>query len=335
MAQQDNDNQKITQLIKRNLSEIITGEELSDLISTRCPGAITAYCGYETSGPVHIGTMIAVNKQVDFQNAGMKVKVLFADLHTYLNRKGTEAWIDEMIEYWTNAFKAIGLNKSNVEYVRGSDFQYNKEYIRDILELGLDITLKRAIRSMQDIARDIEHARVSQMMYPLMQIADMKALNIDLALGGMEQRKIHVLAREIMEKINFKKPVCLHNPLLCSLQGPATKMSSSKPETMIRIEDSPGDIEKKLNKAFCPPGVEGNPIAEICRYIIFPKIGKLDIKRPEKFGGDVELNNYGDLQSAYLEKRLHPADLKKAAALALCDILEPVRDAGLSYPANT
>ena len=311
-------------LIKRNTAEIVTEEELTSLLKEKKNPV--AYCGYEVSGPVHIGTMVAISKQIDLQNAGVKVKVLFADVHTQLNRKvkkeGGENWIDEMMEYWKNCFVALGLN---AEFVRGTDFQYEREYVHDVLSLGLLTTLNRAKRSMQEVARDLEHARVSQMIYPLMQAADIKALDVDIAHGGLEQRKIHMLARELLPEIGCKKPVCIHTPLLCSLKGPGEKMSSSKPETMIRVEDEPEEIKKRISHAYCPQEFEGNPILQICKYLIFPMSDKLEIKRKEKFGGDLEFNSYSELEKKYLEGKSHAMDLKSAVAEDLIEILEPVR----------
>jgi tyrosyl-tRNA synthetase len=249
------------------------------------------------------------------------VTVLLADVHTRLNRKNVN--IDEMISYWRETFKAFGLKKA--EYVLGSDFQFEKEYVKDVLELGLKSTLNRALRSMQEVARDIENAHVSQVIYPLMQIADIKALKADVAYGGMEQRKIHMLAREILSEIGCKKPVCVHTPLLPSLKGPEVKMSSSIPESMIAAEASPGDIKSKINSAFCPPQAEGNPILGICKLVLLPRIGKLEVKRPEKFGGDITYSDYNALQEDYLSKKLHPQDLKSATSEALSALLEPVR----------
>lgn len=319
-------------LIKRNLTEIVTEDELDNLLKENKQP--TTYCGYETSGPVHIGTMVAVNKQIDFQNAGLKVKVLFADVHTHLNKKGAEDWIDKMVEYWKNCFIALGLDKA--QYIRGIDFEFNKDYVHDVLELGLHTTLNRARRSMQDIARDLEHAAVSQMIYPIMQIADIKALDVDIAHGGMEQRKIHMLAREVLPEIDYKKPVCVHTPLLCSLQGPRSKMSSSKPETMISVTDSPNEIKKKIRASFCPPDKEGNPVLEMCKYLIFTKFNEMKISRPEKFGGDIEFNSYSELEDKYLAGNLHPMDLKSGVSENIIKILEPVRDMmdskGLEFP---
>lgn len=309
-------------LVKRNAAEIVTEEELDILLKEN--RTLTTYCGYETSGPVHIGTMVAVMKQIDYAKAGLKVKVLFADLHTLLNKKGTESWIDEMVTYWRDCFEGLGLK--NAEYVRGTDFEYDKEYMHDILQLGLLTTVNRAMRSMQEVARDLENAHVSQMIYPLMQIADIKALNVDIAHGGMEQRKIHMLGRELLPEIGYKKPVCMHTPLLVSLQGPGCKMSSSKPETMIKVDEKPEDIKNKINKAYCPLEKEGNPVLQMYEYIIFPRLGAVDVKRPEKFGGDVTFTSYAELETAYLGKTLHAMDLKNTAAQKLSEILEPVRE---------
>ena len=97
-------------LIKRNVEEIVTTEGLKELLKRKSPQQVTTYCGYEVSGPVHLGTMVAVQKQLDFQAAGLKVKVLLADLHTLLNRKGEEEWIKEQLDYWKNSFIKLGLN---------------------------------------------------------------------------------------------------------------------------------------------------------------------------------------------------------------------------------
>ena len=211
-------------LVTRNLAEAVTEEELRDVLRKENP---SVYCGYETSGPVHIGHMVTATKLLDMQAAGFKVKVLLADVHTLLNRKGSQDWIESMGAYWTECFRGYGLG--NAQFVRGSSFQFNREYVSDVLSLALTVTMNRALRSMQEVARDIENARVSQVIYPLMQIADIKALGVDVAYGGLEQRKIHMLAREVLPEIGCPKPVCLHTPLICSLQGPDSKMSSSKP----------------------------------------------------------------------------------------------------------
>jgi tyrosyl-tRNA synthetase len=317
--------------VMRNLVEVVTEDELDAVLSSKSP---SVYCGYETSGPVHIGHMVTATKLLDLREAGFKVKVLFADVHTLLNRKGSQEWVEKMVGYWTECFKGFGL--TDVEYVKGSDFQFQKEYVSDVLKLALDVTMNRALRSMQEVARDIENAHVSQVIYPLMQIVDIKALGVDVAYGGLEQRKIHMLARETLPELGFRKPVCVHTPLICSLQGPECKMSSSKPETIIAVDEEPSSIKKKVSSAYCPPEAVSNPVLDACKLLLFPRLGRLRVSRPAKYGGDAEYDSYAQLEADYLSKKLHPADLKSMTSEGLGSLLEPVRkhlkDSGTEYP---
>lgn len=48
-------------------------------------------------------------------------------------------------------------------------------------------------------------------------------------------------------------------------------MSKSDENSAIFMEDSAKDVEKKIKMAFCPEKVvEGNPIMDYCKSIIFP-----------------------------------------------------------------
>lgn len=304
--------------LKRNLVEIITEEEFDNLNLDLHP---TVYCGYETSGPFHIGTMTTALKLLNFLNAGFTVKILLADVHTKLNRKGDDEFIKRMVDYWKRCFIALGLK--DAEFVIGSNFQFEKDYVEDVLKLSLETTVNRGIRSMQEVGRDLENAKISQIIYPLMQIVDMKYLKVDVAYGGMEQRKIHMLAREILPKI-YKNVIFCHSPLIVSLLGPGSKMSSSKPETMIKIDEEPEIIKKKVLYAYCPIEKENNPILQICKFIIFQKNDEFKVKRSEKFGGNLTFTSYEELENAFINKKLHPADLKNAVAESLIEILEPI-----------
>ena len=315
------DKQKRKELVMRNLQEVFVEDELDKLLEKKQP---VVYCGYETSGPVHLGHWFSIRKLIDFQKAGFKVKILLADYHTYLNLKGEMDWIKEMCEYYKRIMIALGLDEKKTEFIYGSSYQVKPDYFADLIGLSQKVTVKRALRSMQEIARDVDHAKVSQMIYPLMQTLDIKYLKLDAALGGMEQRKIHVLAREYLEGNGWKKPVCFHHPLMVSLQGSGSKMSSSKPETMIFLHDSEENIRKRLGKAFCPKEKEGNPIYQICKFHVFPGLGKLEIKRPEKYGGDLVFNSFEEFDEQF--EKIHPQDLKNGVADAIVKMLAPVRE---------
>jgi tyrosyl-tRNA synthetase len=258
---------------------------------------------------------------MDMRKAGFKVKVLFADWHAWLNKKGDWDFINEQVKLWEKTFIDLGLE--DAEFVKGTDFQTKKEYFEDLLKLSLQTTVQRGLRAMQEVARDIEHAHVSQVIYPLMQINDIKHLEVDVAQAGIEQRKSHMLAREIMDSINYKKPLFVHTPLINSLLGPGKKMSSSIPESLISVNDSKKDIENKLKKAYCPEGiVENNPVLEIAKLVVFPRVKTLVIERPQKYGGDVSYSSYEELEKDFSLKLLHPADLKQSVAISLSKILK-------------
>jgi tyrosyl-tRNA synthetase len=306
------------QLVTRNTVEIVTAEDLTALLAQSHK---TVYAGYEPSGEIHLGHLVTINKLVDLQAAGFDVIVLLADLHAFLNRKGTMEKVKELADYNRQCFEGLGLR--NVRYVLGSDLQLNRDYELLLLQLSQQITLNRATRSMDEVGRQMDHPTVSQMIYPIMQMADIAMLGVDAAVGGIDQRKIHMLAREHLINFGYKAPVCIHTPILNGLDG--KKMSSSQ-GNYISVADTEEEIRKKCQKAFCPPEVPENPILQIFQYHIFPRLPKITIKRPEKFGGDRIFVNYSDLESSYGRGEIHPLDLKKSCGECLVEILAPVRE---------
>ena len=72
-------------------------------------------------------------------------------------------------------------------------------------------------------------------------------------------------------------------------------------------------IKNKLNKAFCEPGkVEDNGVLAFAKHVLMVINKEIEIKRPEKFGGNVKYKTYDKLEKDYIDKKLHPMDLKNA-----------------------
>ncbi len=308
------------ELIKRNAQEILGEDNLKKSLNKKQP---IVYCGYEPSGDMHIGHLVTILKLRDFEKAGFKVKILLADWHAWLNKKGDWKFINEQTKKWMQAFKKIGLEKH--EIVVGTSFQRKENYIDDVFTLAANSTLNRGLRAMQGVARDIEHAKVTQIIYPFMQVADMKALKVDAVVAGMEQRKIHMIAVESLKEIDYPVPAFVHTSLIPSLKGAESgKMSSSDKESLISVKDSSKEIKNKISKAYCPEGGE-NPILDIAKIIILPEFEKLEIKRPEKFGGNVTYNSYNDLEKDFLSKKLHPLDLKNIVGEKLAELFEKIQ----------
>jgi tyrosyl-tRNA synthetase len=326
------------ELITRNATEVVTEEEVRSLADD--PAGKRAYVGYEPSGVLHIGHMLAANKLIDLQEAGMEVVVLLADVHAYLNGKGTFAEIRETAERMREQFVAYGLDESATEFVYGSEFQLDREYVLDLHELELSTTLNRAQRAMAEIQGD-DTAKVSHVVYPLMQALDVAYLDLDLAVGGLDQRKVHMLHREQLPAMDgesdhaYDARPCIHTPILADLDTGVGKMSSSG-GTTISMEDSSEEIERKVNAAYCPPtrspeptddGEEReHPVLQIFRYHVFPRFETVVVERPDQYGGDLTYDDYESLATDLDSGDLHPADAKGALATYLDRLVAPGRE---------
>ncbi|HDO19876.1 MAG TPA: tyrosine--tRNA ligase [Thermoplasmatales archaeon] len=333
--------EKLDRLL-RNTVEVVTVDELKKILGEE---RVKAYIGFEPSGIVHIGWKICANKIRDFIECGFDFTILLADWHAYINDKmgGDIEKIRICGKYMEDCFEAMGVNKDKVKFVYASDYVNDSSYWELVLRTAKSISLSRAKRAMDIMGRKEEEAEkdLSKLFYPTMQVSDIFYLDVDVAYGGMDQRRAHMLAREVAKKIGRKTPIALHTPILTGLHAKGrmdpleAKMSKSKPESMISIHDSEEEVERKLMKAFCPEReIENNPVLEIWKYIIFQEFDEITIERPEKFGGTLHIRSYNDMEELYSAGRLHPLDLKKATAKYVNEILSPIRDYFSKHPQN-
>jgi tyrosyl-tRNA synthetase len=334
-----NTEEKIS-LIKSFAEEIITENELRELFNTK--KILTAYDGFEPSGQIHIAQgllrAITVNKLI---KTGVKFKFWVADWFAMLNNKldGDLKKIKIVGEYFIEVWKACGMDLKNVEFIWASDYiKSHPEYWETVLRLSKEASVQRVLRCGQIMGREEStNNPSSQILYPLMQAADIHHLQVDIAQLGMDQRKVNMLARDIFPKLGIKPPIAIHHHMLLGLQHSdsglegiekkiALKMSKSKPDTAIFMNDSAEEIKRKFKKAYCPEGVEEeNPIMEYAKYIVFEKFSSIKISRPEKFGGDLTIKNYEELKEKFINKEIHPLDLKDAVGNYINQSLEPVR----------
>lgn len=321
--------------------EIITHEDLENLLDTH--DTFVAYDGFEPSGNPHIAQgiirSININKMT---KAGAKFKMLVADWHAWANNKmgGDLEKIQTVGKYLIELWKVCGMDLDNVEFVWASDLVKDEDYWKKVMKVSINSTVKRVLRCSQIMGRSESDAlQSSQILYPCMQAADIFHLKADVCQLGMDQRKVNMLAREIGPKLGFWKPIIVSHHMLQGLGKPpgpeasaeekamAMKMSKSKPDTAIFMTDTEKKIKKKMNKAYCPEGViQENPVLEYARYIVFEKFDTFTIERPEKWGGNLEFESYWELEKAFENKELHPADLKQGVATHINKLIEPVRD---------
>jgi tyrosyl-tRNA synthetase len=320
-------------LIKRNTEEIVTEEELKKLLETKEHPSV--YLGTAITGRPHIGYFVWVLKLADFLKAGFRVKLLLADIHGSLDNTPWDV-LEQRYEYYRMVilpmFEAIGADVSKFEFVKGSSFQFKNEYIHDLLKLSTFSSINDAKRAGSEVVKQSDNPKLSGLIYPLMQSLDEEHLKVDIQYGGVDQRKILMFARENLPKIGYKRRIEIMTPLIPGLHGGDGKMSASVKGSKIDLLDSEGDVKKKVSAAFCPEGVvEGNGVLAFLKYVVM--VYKSDqgkefvIKRPKKFGGDVSYSTYNNLEKDYLNKKLHPADLKNALVEEINILLKPIRKA--------
>ena len=169
------------------------------------------------------------------------------------------------------------------------------------------MTLKRTMRTLDIMGRKEEDEKIdlAKLLYPPMQAADIHSLDLDIVHAGMDQRKIHMLVREIFPKMKWKVPVAVHHSLLPGLTQPnqdeverageVAKMSKSNPDSGIFIHNSDDEIRKKIRKGGCEEGLtDNNPILEYARQVVFHEYDSKYVEIPEKFGGNINYKKYED-----------------------------------------
>ena len=327
--------EKVDLIAKPPTEEIVTKEDLLELLKTN--SRPKHYIGLEISGFLHLGSLISTGYKInDFIKAGVDCTVFLADWHTLINDKlgGDLETISKVSKYYADAFKLI-CPSANI--VLGTElYDSKKEYWSELVKVTKHMSLARTMRTLTIMGRSENEEKIdlAKLLYPPMQAADIHSLDLDIVHAGMDQRKIHMLVREIFPKMKWKVPVAVHHKLLPGLSQPKDesstepgKMSKSDPNSGVFIHNTDDEIKSKIKKGWCEEGsVEGNPILEIAKNVIFHEFNSINVERPEKFGGNITYDSYASLESDFGEKKLHPGDLKQTIGDYLVRVIAPVRD---------
>jgi tyrosyl-tRNA synthetase len=354
------DTERRADLIERGLAEMLgSRDELIAALDSGLP--MRHYIGFEISGRVHLGYLVVAAKIRDFMEAGLQCHVFLADWHTWINDKlgGDRDRIRRVATgYFAEALRAavtcVGGDPKDLNFVLATElYEGHPEYWAGVIDVAKHTSLARMQRSITIMGRgEGEQVDFAKLLYPAMQAADIFQLGIHVAHAGLDQRKAHVIARDVALQMRINplldaqqkpmKPFAVHHPLLLGLRKPPTwpvtedqrrdvfsamKMSKSDPNAAVFIHDSEDDIRRKLRKAFCPPDdVELNPVIDWIDKLCFG-LGdtELVVDRAPENGGAVTFASAGAVRDAYLAGSLHPTDAKNALADRLIARLEPAR----------
>ena len=293
-------------LVQEVGEEIVNEEELRDLFE-RVEMPI-CYDGFEPSGRMHIaqGLLRAINVN-RLTKAGCVFVFWIADWFAQMNNKmgGDIEKIHIVGRYFVEIWRAAGMDLKNVKFLWCSDEINNNsnDYWQSVINIARANNIDRIKRCCQIMGRKEGDS------------------------FGMDQRKVNMLAREYSDDVKIThKPIIVSHHMLKSLVKGVEKMSKSIPDSAIFMEDSAKEVERKIKKAYCPEkDVDDNPIFDYIKYLIIPRFGKFELKRPEKWGGDKTYNTYEEICEDYKKGDLNPGDLKPNVARLINDMIEPVR----------
>jgi len=232
-------------------------------------------------------------------------------------------------------FPEEGVGPGQLNFLMASDLMDSGEYWEKVLRCSKGMSLARARRTFSIMGRseDSSDDDLSAFFYPPMQAADIFHLKVDIAFGGMDQRKAHMYMRDVADRNKWTKATCIHTPMISGLKGRRGgrmevfdhKMSKSDPANAIILHDSAKSLSKKLRKAYLDQNDADSPVYEIARHIIIPTLGELKVTPKPEFGEPTTWSDVDKLAKAVIEGEVHPFDLKMGVAEGLSSVLAPLR----------
>ena len=334
-------------LMVGNVQEAVGIDHLIDCLrdntSMAGDGVIRCYVGFEPSGKAHIGWKVISLQLKRMLEAKTNVLIFLADWHAWVNDKfgGNMEAIQVTAKYMEETFLAllgnpeVGEGPGQVRFLWASKLMEDGDYWARVLRCSKGVTLARVRKTFTIMGRDESSSDndLSRFYYPAMQAADIFELDIDVAIGGMDQRKAHMYMRDVAEKWKWKKATCLHTPIISSLKSSGArmesfdhKMSKSDPNSALLLHDPVERIKKKMRKAYLDPEDENSPIYELIQDIILPEFGKVVVTPNPKFGEPSTWESLEDFKSAVKDGTLHPLDAKFGVADGIASGLAEVNE---------
>ena len=302
---------------------------------------IRCYVGFEPSGTAHIGWKVLALRLRHLLDAQANVMVFLADWHAWVNDKfsGDMAAIQTTARYMEDTFRALlghpeeGDGPGQLRFVWASAIMSDGDYWARVLRCSKGMTLAQVRKTFSIMGRDEASSDndLSKFYYPAMQAADIGHMQIDLAIGGMDQRKAHMYMRDVSQRWGWPKATCLHTPIISGLNASGGrmetfdhKMSKSDPRGAILLHDDQALIRKKMRKAYLDPADEHSPVYELAEHIVLPEQGVIHVTPNPKFGEPSQWNNLDAFRAAVSDGSLHPLDAKWGVADGLAAGLSSV-----------
>ncbi len=245
------DEKKIDEVLSRGVEEVIDRDNLKKkLMSGK---QLRIKLGIDPTSPnLHLGRSIPLLKLRDFQELGHQIVFIIGDFTGVIGDTSDKDAERPMLEqdtietnlqsYKAQAGQILDIDKCEVR--RNSEWLGKLTYA----EIGRQAN---AFSVAEFIARDNIRKRIEagsrvslrEMLYPLMQGYDSVAIEVDVELGGTDQRFNLLAGRKLQEEYGQTPQDILMNPIIEGTDG--RKMSSSYGNT-VNLTDAPNDMFGKV-----------------------------------------------------------------------------------------
>jgi len=248
--------EKQLETIKRGTVEILLEKELLHKLekSFKENRPLKIKAGFDPTAPdIHLGHTVLLEKMRQFQELGHDVIFLIGDFTGMIGdptgksetRKPLtrEEVLKNAETYKEQIFKILAPEKTIIKF--NSEWLMNLTAM-DIVRLQAKQTVARMLEREDFKQRFTGHSPIGihEFMYPLLQGYDSVVLNIDVELGGTDQRFNLLMGRELQQEYGQEPQSLVIMPLLEGLDG-VKKMSKSL-GNYIGISESPKDMYGKL-----------------------------------------------------------------------------------------
>ncbi|MBI2591301.1 MAG: tryptophan--tRNA ligase [Candidatus Brennerbacteria bacterium] len=301
-------------------------------LNTKLPRLIS---GIQPTGRLHIGNYLGALKNfVDLQNSGKYECYFFiADLHALTENPKPEELKKNIVSLAAD-YLAAGLNpKKSTIFIQSfssavTELAWTLSAITPLGELNRMTQFKEKSSNFKLLTSNFEprtpnfelrtFINTGLFTYPVLMAADILLYDAEFVPVGEDQLQHLELARTLARKFNNRfgpasggtsktfvepKPILTETPRVMSLDDPHKKMSKSRPEGCLFLDDSQVEMREKIKKAVTDSGreIKFNPEKKpaISNLIgIFSALTDAPIKDIEK---KYKNKGYGDFKKELAE----------------------------------
>ena len=291
-------------LIQQGVEEIIPEAELQDKLeqSRKNGQPLVVKLGCDPSRPdLHIGHAVVLRKLRHFQDLGHQAVLVIGDFTAMIGdpsgRNKTRPQLT-LEETKVNAESYIDQAKVILD-IDSLKICYNSEWLNamnfsDVVNIASKYTVARMMERDDFKKRYKSKTAISihEFLYPLAQAMDSVHLDVDIELGGTDQKFNLLVGRDLQREHGQEEQVILTVPLIEGTDG-VDKMSKSY-DNHIGLTDTPEDMYGKIMSI---------PDTMIKRYFLLAaNADKAEMKR---------------IQLQLADKSINPRELKRELALEI------------------